>query len=418
MALTLAIGACRSALGEQGLSPPAQVSRTCEAAASRPQPLRSEGGTLVHAEPQAIAAADGRIVIAGRPVLLRDSSWYSEAQVQDRAATGIGIGRNGSVALIPSPERDSALAHPLVVSDGSDGWEFVWHRATVMPDGSRASNIYHATIRESGWTRPELVAVLAGALWGNSDSSPLLRTAQGLAFAVPLAMPSEGGSIAVMLQRDGRWERRMVPAGTGAGAAYATLHVYGRALTIAYVTGDASPGGGGNALYVRSSADGGDTWALPVRITGQGAHDPRMVSIERGGVAVLWRQRASGSAISEAWLSRSLNGGKTWEPAARIGDSQGLNHIATSSLSDGTSLVLLQRGGPFRREHHLMRVARDGVSTLLRDSVDAATRALMARSGRSEFRILWSRADAVGQARLPSTLVRTVTVKCSGDEVR
>lgn len=87
-------------------------------------------------------------------------------------------------------------------------------------------------------------------------------------------------------------------------------------------------GGSGSVvpLHYRRSDDGGKTWTLPVRVDGGrpayrfGAGDARIVA-EGDAVFALWARPGKGPMKSgPLTVARSLDGGKTWAPAASPSD--------------------------------------------------------------------------------------------------
>lgn len=396
----------------------------CRVRATAPVSTRTASGQGVYVDGSAASAGATAIFVAGQPVLLRDSAGYGYApgRLEGRPAAGALVRLDGSAVLVAAPPGDSALYDPLVSYRGDGNWDVVWDRARVTYQARPVvADVYHAVFDGRGWSGLERVGEIPRAGWARGLTSPLLRTESGLAFAVPVSMPPAGDSgVAVMFYRDRRWEQRLVSTGTGAGAAYAALEITGTNALVAYVTGDASAGGGINALYTRRSGDLGRTWSAPVRIVGNGVYGLSLLRIGRGALAAVWTQRsATGSRmLGEVWVSRSRDGGASWEPATRIPDTQGVDRVATGNLADGSAVVAVQRGGALTREHQLVRVTERMTTTMFRDTADAAHGPALTALGGNAFAMVWGRGDALpGGTRegvLPWLVLQRLDISCVG----
>jgi hypothetical protein len=187
---------------------------------------------------------------------------------------------------------------------------------------------------------------------------------------------------------------------------------------VAYVTGDSSAGGGVNALYTRRSGDLGRTWSDPVRVVGSGVFGLALLRIGPRALALLWVQRpAAGARLASAlWLSRSRDDGASWETAAQVPDTRGVQQFAAITLSDRSAVVAVQRGGPLRREHRLLRLTEHAATSIFRDSVDAAYGPVLVALGRDSFSMLWARGDTlpggIREGVIPWLVVQGFVVPC------
>lgn len=97
------------------------------------------------------------------------------------------------------------------------------------------------------------------------------------------------------------------------------------------------------AMRMRRSADGGRNWSAPVTVTDDrtfGAHNFHALhAAADGSLYVAWLDGREGK--SAAYLTRSTDGGRTWEPNRRVagGDACPCCRTALATTADGTVFV-------------------------------------------------------------------------------
>jgi hypothetical protein len=137
-------------------------------------------------------------------------------------------------------------------------------------------------------------------------------------------------------------------------------------LYVAYVVGRVIPGKRfpESALRFRRSADGGKTWGAPVGVTDDsdfGSHHFHAMHVAAdGSIYIVWLDGREGK--SGAYLTRSNNGGTTWEKNRRIdvGEACPCCRTAIASASDGTLYVAWRKVFPGDVRDVVVSSSRDG----------------------------------------------------------
>jgi len=176
------------------------------------------------------------------------------------------------------------------------------------------------------------------------------------------------------------WAQRMAPFSRCTGGDYArvsdpwvTISPNGMAYQIAIAfDGGAFAAGSSSAVLVSRSADRGDTWSPAVTLIRDGADffdDKESItadSTDARYVYAVW-DRLSASGGGPTWLSRTTDGGATWEPARPIYDpgttSQTINNQIVV-LPDGTLVAFFTQldGAPSRQTLAVIRSRDKGLT--------------------------------------------------------
>ncbi len=249
-------------------------------------------------------------------------------------------------------------------------------------------------------------------------NSSISRNGDSIGFAVPLPSSEGEGRFGVVTRLGRKWGYQLVPTQTGTGSAYAALYLGGGSPVVAYVSGGLAPSRESNVLYVRRELVAGRSWSNPVQIDADGVKEPQLLALGQS-ILLVWQQARAehGTAKREAWLTRGRDNGTSWDAPTPLVTDAGLDpSISLVSLSSTSALALVELGGPYRRELRLMYIDEHRVDELFRDSIDAATRALLTRVGPDTFQAIWSRVrPGPDAAPIPESITRTFALACSGD---
>ncbi|MGH7719750.1 MAG: exo-alpha-sialidase [Gemmatimonadaceae bacterium] len=145
---------------------------------------------------------------------------------------------------------------------------------------------------------------------------------------------------------------------SGDGSLYA-LYVVGKE-----VPGRRFPAG---ALRFARSADGGRSWGAPVTVTDDstfGSHNFHALHVARDGVVyVAWLDGRHGK--SAAFVTRSADGGRTWEPNRRVatGEACPCCRTAIATAPDGTVYVAWRAVLPGNVRDIVLARSSDGGAT-------------------------------------------------------
>ncbi len=193
-----------------------------------------------------------------------------------------------------------------------------------------------------------LIGVWQQDRWSNGGAKGLLSASSfdgGRTWAPSMAAFSRctGGTAA----NGGDYERATDP--------WVTIGPDGIAYQIALAfSGQTSAPGSSNAVLVSRSADGGRTWSSPITVIRDGAdnfNDKESITadpIVAGYAYAVW-DRLSAAGHGPTYLSRTTDGGASWEPARMIYDpgatSQTINNQVVVA-TDGTLVVFFTQLDP------------------------------------------------------------------------
>ncbi|MCA8947954.1 MAG: exo-alpha-sialidase [Planctomycetes bacterium] len=134
-----------------------------------------------------------------------------------------------------------------------------------------------------------------------------------------------------------------------------------------------------SGLFTITSSDGGETWALPVRVSTQSSFSetrPAALHLDGSTVNVVWLETRGPGRI---WANRSLDGGATWQPTDTRLDSG----ISVQPATNSSGLVVFG-DGPLV-EALWVHASANGPVTLLQRSSDGGatwfTQPMVAASG-------------------------------------
>jgi hypothetical protein len=162
---------------------------------------------------------------------------------------------------------------------------------------------------------------------------------------------ARGNMTAVSIDGGRTWTQRMAPFSRCTGGNYprvsdpwVTISPNGIAYQIAIAfDGQVFVAGSSSAVLVSRSADGGDTWSAAVTLRSDGDgffNDKESITADPGDarhVYAVW-DRLDASGGGPTWLSRTTDGGATWEAARSIYDP------GTTSQTINNQIVVLPDG--------------------------------------------------------------------------
>jgi hypothetical protein len=124
---------------------------------------------------------------------------------------------------------------------------------------------------------------------------------------------------------------------------------------------------GDNACYVRS-ADNGRTFSAPVQVNSaglvqltMGERGPKLALGKDGSLHVVWADRWSPGVETHIRYSRSLDGGRSFEPARLVPSPQGIDGLTLAADPDGDVLIFWHVFDPPQHEvpdGHYLYMAR------------------------------------------------------------
>jgi BNR repeat-like domain len=98
---------------------------------------------------------------------------------------------------------------------------------------------------------------------------------------------------------------------------------------------------GNDEVYYRKSADGGDTWSAPKRLsfTSGGSCEPAMTIDPTGNICTVWYDYTPGFA--DLYCRRSTDGGTNWAPVKRITYTGGSTYGPAMALDINQAIYLV-----------------------------------------------------------------------------
>jgi len=259
-------------------------------------PLALADGRHAYVEPQAVAASAGRVLVAGSPSYL----WNGARGAPTRDSIfGVVLAAGGSARAIPSPVPARLVLGARALGRGDGGWDVAFVEMepgySAREDASAPVARLRAGVYDGrAWRGLETLPATGGWTPDSRNPSALVRTGEGLAWAVPVTRPG-GAGVAVFERRGGRWTVEVVPTGVASG--YPALAWSARdGLLLAVVRADPAARSDVNSLFLYRRRPRWTPAGLAQRGGAAPIHFPTLTMLPDGPVATWWSvvQRPAG----------------------------------------------------------------------------------------------------------------------------
>jgi hypothetical protein len=263
------------------------------------------------------------------------------------------------------------------------------------------ANLWHAMWSDGKWTTPTRIYEAAHIAWNRFRSSNLIADRKGgLDFSVPVQTADFEPS-AVHLHFDSKsWSSHLIAA--PATVIYTDIaSLSNKRLALVFVAAGRGfrQGPTESELFVTTSNDDGASWA-PLQIGEASqvpAYSPRLAVDDGGRLHMVWIQHAPRSTRTEAlWHRSSDDGGRTWSAGARLLLAEQVREPSIVADACGTLHVAVQSQHPTGSNIMYARVANGGWTPLeepFRESINRAP--LLWRDSDARIHMLHYRAPVV-----------------------
>ena len=274
---------------------------TCLAADRGIAPVRLGDGTRVFVEPQGIAAAGGKVLVAGTPNYLWRTSESGGATLVGRdTVLGVVIDGHGTGALVPAPIVASRVHNVRTASYENGTWAVVFAEAPPPErprDDPRVVAYWFGVTDGSRWLKLERLPSVAGEPLSYFTSN-LVRTSTGVAIAIPLRRA--GGDVVVVFSENaGRWATSEVRPGV---VSYVTLAVDSTSVVLGIVHPDLRLQRDGNSLWLYRRELNDSMWRSPtllMRGAAEPVDHPHFTDVG-GEIAAAWQAKGPTGRVPQA----------------------------------------------------------------------------------------------------------------------
>ena len=306
------------AAAASGVSP-----TSCDAEWLPTRVLRTPARRPVLIDVRAATLWRGRLVVVGDPAYEWASPSAPSYAPGDAHANqligGVLIDARDSLSVLPIPPGVELPVQPRIGA-GTDGDLHI--AFGVIKDvaqrtwNTRPDSIMHSAWNGSGWTKPARIPDLNRVLWDQISTSSFVPAASGMAFALPVDSRDSVTAIVARLDQREDWHATRIATG-GAAAAYVRLAAVGRSMLMAWIGAEPVPGIlDRNAIFVSRSLDGGKTWEPRRRLEPPGsgmAYDPAFAVDTNGTSYIVWAKRSHAGGLPDTLASAvSVDSGRTW----------------------------------------------------------------------------------------------------------
>lgn len=324
---------------------------------SAPQPI--DGAPQRHVAWPSLAVRDGRGYVVGNDI----PSFDEDTPVGKGPLIALALG-GGSIG---KPAGDFAFAFPRAVLDEAGVLHVVWgepagpHPRTAQEWRGlgylrlRLGSLWYAMYDSvRGWTVPERLYVGGAVIWAHPNGSIALDPADRIHAAVRDAeVPGVVGERADadrlihFVRERGSWYRNLVLTSWGP-AVYTSMSAApaGR-IYVAYIAPDRTARRDLGSVFLTRSLDGGASWE-PHRPIDRPGPPRRPVEVTvhatRDGVLhLVWSQNESALQGGSVRHTESHDGGKTWLPSAPLEPAEGFHTLQAVADRCGTVHVTFMR---------------------------------------------------------------------------
>jgi hypothetical protein len=245
-----------------------------------------------------------RIIIAGNLAPIESGVPLPTATLFLRDVTG---------SALQPPSGDWLFAYPKLVTDAAGVLHFLWAEPATRPQSfdawsTRMTSLWHASLRKSGWTKPELLLKADDVSWGPEEGHVIADSA-GVVHVVSSA---RGGAAPKGLTYFAIRQDSIARTAVGVTAAYASVAMRDADGLIVYSGLDPAARRSHNALMVMRSSDRGRSWSAPSSVMSvQGARIP-LVANFGGRWHLTWMQSLSDTIGHESLVYASSDDGTEW----------------------------------------------------------------------------------------------------------
>lgn len=409
--MSVSFGVCRRPTTGHHIAIPAIPAASASTCDARGSVMRTDGGFFPYVESPQVIPAGNKVFLIGSPAFAVDSMGtplHSVGSAQATLLAGVVI-EGTSIKELPAPTYESFMNTPrgAIAPDGS--LNLVWMSASRQSGvSSMADSVIWSRWANLNWTKPVRLDNAPTLVAWNSAKVSSVAYHDGLPFFV--ATPG------LDAPRDAR-KVEWTPAGwvssafSGTAFAYPSLLSIGDLQVVAFVN-YAAPDG--NALFARTSTDGGRSWGHSVRVSPSGTgevHFPRILALDSGRIGLVWLGRTRNTA--RILFAISVDRGETWASQSSLDLPSDISSLQAVAADNGVVFVAFESSGG--GQHH-PALARWSEAQWQMKWLPAASPSLGTISiGMSDPRTViavWGAAPSSTQ-RFPRTVFARMATNCS-----
>lgn len=269
-------------------------------------------GERVFVEPEVVAAAGERVLVAGTPTYLWSSPESGAALIARDTILGVVVDTRGNGAIVPAPiaARTVHAVRAAAVDANTWGVFFVEAAPTIrVQDDPYVTGMWFGLTDGVRWFQVTKLPEVNGAIEISKISS-LVRTDDGFAIAT-VARTDAGVRVLVFIQHERRWSVSSIPV---RGADYVAIASDTKGLMLATVYPDADRPADANSLWLRHRSWIDTTWSdATLAVLGGGApvHHPQL-QINGATLFATWFVRLAGRNEARVGVARDGSITSSW----------------------------------------------------------------------------------------------------------
>jgi hypothetical protein len=188
-------------------------------------------------------------------------------------------------------------------------------------DDPPLKKIYYAALKDSSWTKPEIIYQADSIAFYPDASSKLSIHENGIIDVAFYAQNDESDEKLLYLKlENNKW---YISESAEFVQKYISLvHVRGNKIIAAYISATGDSGASTNSVYTKTSTDGGESWTEPELVVPtytRMAFDPHLLIGDDGLIYLFFKMNSRvGGNAQTIELYRSLDEGVSWEKEASI----------------------------------------------------------------------------------------------------